>query len=519
MKPISSYRLEKDHVVGQVNIYKREQDYVPTYELQMPELETATQAMLDHIRQQLVKHVKVKITEMLNPDSMEDIKQRFLRRAEELIRLQFPSVSENTQLALAGRLVHEMLGLGAIELILADDDLEEIVINNSKEPVWIYHKSIGWLKTNVMIPTDEQIYNYASLIGRKVGRQITNLTPLMDAHLLTGDRVNAVLFPISSHGNNITLRRFARNPWTITHFISPQMNTLSKEVAATVWLAMENELNMIIAGGTASGKTSFLNSIIPFIPPNQRIVSIEDTRELMLPKFLHWVPLTTREKNPEGKGEVSMLDLMVNSLRMRPDRIVLGEIRRQREAEVLFEAMHTGHSVYATLHADNAEQVRRRLISPPIELPESMLEALHLVIVQFRHRSRGVRRTFEFAEIVPQESDNGFRVNVNVLYRWNAKKDKLERAAKNSLFEGSEKTRFFEEISLHTGKNPKEITQDLREKEEILQYMVDNNICTVDGVGRMIAETYRDKDYVLDTVQKKKSPDEIIGKKIAKGIK
>jgi len=113
-----------------------------------------------------------------------------------------------------------------------------------------------------------------------------------------------------------------------------------------------------------------LNAMLPFIPTNHRIVSIEDTRELQLPNFLHWVPLNTREPNPEGKGEVSMLDLLVNSLRMRPDRVIVGEIRRQKEAEVLFEAMHTGHSVYATLHADRAEQVLLRLTNPPIGIPE-----------------------------------------------------------------------------------------------------------------------------------------------------
>ncbi len=155
---------------------------------------------------------------------------------------------------------------------------------------------------NTAIPTEEQVYNYASIIGRKVGRQITNLAPLMDAHLLTGDRVNATLFPISSAGNTITIRKFAREPWTIIHFIDPKNNTLSKEVAALMWLCMEYELNILFSGGTASGKTSLLNSVMPFIPPTQRIISIEDTRELLLPKYLHWIPLTTRPSLRSRQG-------------------------------------------------------------------------------------------------------------------------------------------------------------------------------------------------------------------------
>jgi flagellar protein FlaI len=405
-----------------------------------------------------------------------------------------------------------MLGIGKFELVLADDNLEEFVINSSKEPAWVFHKKFGWLKTNMFAPSEEQIYNYASIIGRRVGRQLTNLTPLMDAHLLSGDRINATLFPISSSGNTLTIRKFARDPWTIVHFIDPVTKTLPQNVAALIWLCYEYELNIIFSGGTASGKTSMLNATLPFIPPNQRVISIEETRELNLPAFLHWVPLTTREPNPEGKGAVEMLDLMVNSLRMRPDRIILGEIRRQREAEVLFEAMHTGHSVYSTVHADTADQVRRRLINPPISLPESMLESLHLLVVQYRHRRLKLRRTFEVAEVVPITLKTGeAAVNVQTLYRWNAKKDKLESVG--------ESVRLFDEIALHTGMNDKEIKEDLDEKEKILNWMLKNKINTVNTVGKIVADYYAKKDFVLDAVAKNKKPDAILSEDLLKELR
>jgi Flp pilus assembly CpaF family ATPase len=149
-------------------------------------------------------------------------------------------------------------------------------------------------------------------------------------------------------------------------YLKKQNNSMSYEMAALLWQAIQFEMNIIIAGGTASGKTSALNGLLALVQPFQRIVTIEDTRELMLPSFQwNWVPLVTRQPNPEGAGEVTMLDLVVNSLRMRPDRIVMGEIRRKKEAEVLFEAIHTGHSVYATIHADTGSQVIKRLIEPP----------------------------------------------------------------------------------------------------------------------------------------------------------
>lgn len=508
LEVLAKYSIVADKVPATVIITKKPEEYTPIYEITFPKISLATEAILDAIRERLIETVKIKISEILDPKLIQEIKGRFLEQAMVLISNLLPKISEEDRNALAGYLVHEMLGLGKLEILLTDDELEEIVINNSSEPVFVFHKRFGWLKTNTIVPGEEQIYNYASIIGRKVGRQITNLNPLMDAHLTTGDRVNATLFPVSTKGNTITIRKFRRQPWTMVHFIDPKEKTLSKDIAALLWLCCQYELNILFSGGTASGKTSILNATMPFIPPNHRIISIEDTRELSLPEFLHWIPLTTREANPEGRGEISMLDLLVNSLRMRPDRMIVGEIRRQKEAEVLFEAMHTGHSVYATLHADRAEQVVRRLINPPISLPESLLEALHLVIVQFRHRRLGIRRTFQVAEVVPRKEGG---VELEILYRWNPKNDTIEKV--------KESKRLIEEIRLHTGMSDEEMKADLKEKEKILQWMLDNNIKTVNAVGKIVADYYHDRERVLKIVRAKKGPEEILGNSLMKELK
>jgi flagellar protein FlaI len=510
METLQSYVIVADDVPAKIEVVKKSEEYTPIYEVKFPTIEPATQAVLDSLKERLIEIVKIEISEILDPKVMEDIKQRFLESAKNALLQELPAIADKEKNVLAGTLVHEMLGMGRLEVVLNDDNLEEVVINNSAESVWVFHKKWGWLKTNITVPTEEQIYNYASLIGRKVGRQITNLNPLMDAHLITGDRVNATLFPISTKGNTITIRKFRRDPWTIIHFIDPTQKTMTKEIAALLWLCMQYELNILVAGGTASGKTSVLNALMPFIPPNHRIISIEDTRELRLPDFLHWIPLTTREPNPEGKGEVSMLDLLINSLRMRPDRVVVGEIRRQREAEVLFEAMHTGHSVYATLHADRAEQVLRRLTNPPIDVPESMLEALHLVIVQYRHRRLGIRRTLEVAEFIPGEAGK-FSSRLEILYRWKPTTDTIERA-RSSI-------RLINEIRLHTGMTDDQMEEDLKEKEVILQWMLDNNVRTVNTVGKVVAEYYHDKNRILKIAKAKGKPEEIIGRALAEELK
>jgi flagellar protein FlaI len=512
MEIIGSYTVIAENVPGEVKIIKKPEEYTPVYEVKFPTIEPATQAVLDSIKERLIEVVKIKISEILDPKAIESIKERFIESARDSISKELPALSENKKNILAGHLVHEMLGLGRIEVLLNDDNLEEVVINNSTETIWVFHKELGWLKTNLVVPTEEQIYNYASLIGRKVGRQITNLNPLMDAHLTTGDRVNATLFPISTKGNTITIRKFRREPWTIVHFIDPKMKTISTEVAALLWLCIQYELNILVAGGTASGKTSILNALMAFMPPNHRVISIEDTRELRLPDFLHWIPLTTRQPNPEGKGEVSMLDLLINSLRMRPDRVVVGEIRRQREAEVLFEAMHTGHSVYATLHADRAEQVVRRLTNPPIDLPESLLESLHLVLVQYRHRRYGIRRTLEVAEFIPGRAGKTlFSSRLEILYRWRPATDTIEKV-RNSV-------RLLNEIRLHTGMTDEEMGNDLKEKEKILQWMLENNVKTVNTVGKVVAEYYHDKDKVLKIIKDKGKPEKIIGRSLLKELR
>lgn len=396
-------------------------------------------------------------------------------------------MEDKTKDFLSTYLIQKSLGLGNLEILMNDDLIEEIVINSANEPVWIYHKKHGWVKTSIIIDSDDKTRHYATMIGRKVGRQISVLEPLLDAHLNEGDRVNATLFPISTGGNTITFRKFSRNPFTITHFL--KYGTMNYETAALIWLSMQYELSAIIAGGTASGKTSVLNVLATFFPPNQRIISIEDTREIRLPKFLHWVPMSTRLKNAEGRGEVSMEDLLVNSLRQRPDRILVGEVRRKKEAETLFEAIHTGHSVYATFHANNAEETVTRLTNPPIDVPKIMLPAISLIIVQFRNRRTGNRRTFQVAEILPDSKPN-------VIMQYNPKKDKLEKVGKSKSL--------ITTLKLYTGFTDSEINKDLNEKKKILEYLVKQKIETVDGVGRIMAEYYTNKENLMKYVKKNK---------------
>ncbi len=496
-RPIESYTVVSESIEASVNIRKTS-DFVFLYELKFPEIATGTLALLDKVRASLLTEIPIKPAELIDFVSFENLKKRFVEKGVEVLKREMPFIEEKVQRFLVSSLMQDMFGLGKIEFLLSDPNLEEVVINGSKGPVWVYHKKLGWLKTNIAIPSELEILNYANNIGRKVGRQVTLLNPLMDAHLLSGDRVNATLFPISTYGNTITIRKFRRSPWTITDFI--ENKTLNYEVAAWIWLAVQYELNMIVTGGTATGKTSLLNVFMSFIPPNHRVISIEDTRELQLPDFLHWIPLTTREPNPEGLGEVSMLHLLVNSLRMRPDRIIVGEIRRAREAEVLFEAMHTGHSVYATLHAETAEQALKRLTNPPIDVPEAVIEALHLFAVAFRDRRLGIRRMFQLSELVPKGDSGG--AQTNTLYKWKPLKDQIVK--------DNESYRLLEEIRTHTGMTDEEIKKDVDGKVNILKWFEKEQIKDLNTIGKLVAIYYSDADRLLNGIKKNENVKKIV---------
>jgi len=482
---LDSYVYDNEGIQVLAKIFTKEGEYVPQYEVNVRELSEGTRLVLNTLKGELITTVKLDITDIIDPKKRDEVRVKFESRANFLLSKHFPTLSEADKKVLTAYLLQNSLGLGDLEPLMHDNALEEVAINSSAEPVWVYHKKYGWCKTNVHIKNEESIYDISAMIGRRIGKQINTLNPVMDAHLSSGDRVNATMFPVSSFGNTITIRKFSRNPWTIPYLI--ELNCISPQVAGLIWLCMQNELSLLVAGGTGSGKTSFLNAISCLIPANQRIISIEDTRELTLPSFLQWVPMVTREPNAEGKGEITMLNLLVNSLRQRPDRIIVGEVRKQREAEILFEAMHTGHSVYATLHADNAAEAVTRLTTPPISMPRESLSALAGVVVQFRHRRLNIRRTLEFAEV--QKGGD-----INSLYRWDVKSDKIAEVGKMVSLSAT--------LSLYAGLTQREIDQDVSDKAKVFSWMVKKGYKSVNTVGALVSQYYMNPDAVVSLAAK-----------------
>ncbi|PIU21906.1 MAG: hypothetical protein COT14_03960 [Candidatus Diapherotrites archaeon CG08_land_8_20_14_0_20_30_16] len=497
-KIFDHYNIVSDHILCHVKLIEAKANKEKEYSLDTAKFKPYTDLFLESLRDEITDKVNLEVTDMMDNQTVSKLKADFFATAKIIFQEYFPE--EHQIKIICAEMLHRMYGLGKIEVLLNDPHIEEIALNSSKTEVCIYHKKYGWLKTNILPASEEMIANYSEQVGRKVGREITTLNPILDAHLPGGNRVNATLTPISAFGNTMTIRKFATRPWTVVDFIG-QQKTMNTEMAAILWIAMHYELNILVAGGTASGKTSALNAFCAFIPSNNRIISIEDVREIQLPEHLiwNWVPMVTRNPNPEGLGQVSMLDLMQTSLRMRPDRIIVGEIRRQKEAEVLFEAMHTGHSTYSTMHANNSRQVVRRLTEKPLEIPTLEIEAIDLLLVQYRDRRKNLRRTYELSEIETGVSND--QLSINTIYKWSARDDAFDKIA--------EPAKFIRQLNLYTGMTESEIKTEIKNRARILEWMNNHNLSDISDVGKIMVLFYSNQKLVSNFAKLDKDPKEL----------
>ena len=483
MKILDKYEITFENTNIPVVIYNADNDLVSTYEIGILELGKYTKFIIEKIKEDLIREgIFENTTEEFD---YEKLKKGYITKVNELLKYYLPMLDFETKDRVITYIVQKSLDLGFVDILITDSNIEEITINGGISSIMIYHKKHGWLITNLTFLNDDEIKNIASRIALENKKFFSNLNPLLDAHLRGGHRVNATLNSISTKGSTITIRRFADKPWTVSDLINT--HTSSEIALAIIWIAMENELSIVIAGGTGSGKTSFLNAIMSFIPADQRIISVEDTREIKLPDYAHWVPMEARQPNQEGRGEVSILDLIVNSLRMRPDRIIIGEIRKKKEAEVLFEAMRTGHSVYGTFHANTANETVLRLNSSPIEIPKITLSALGLIVIQHRDRKTGKRVTLQIAEV-----DKDGNENVILQYDQKTQKHKFKNKPKAIT----------QKLDEFNGIDENEFYASLKERALILQFLAKSNLNTIEEVGKYINMYYKDKKQLFEIMKK-----------------
>lgn len=338
----------------------------------------------------------------------EELKQQILDLIAEIVMEQKLPVTQAEQMTLSNQIIDDMLGFGPLEPLLKDSTVTDIMVNG---PDQVYVEAKGKLTlTDVRFRDEEHVMSIATRIVTGVGRRVDESSPICDARLPDGSRVNVIAPPLSLKGTSISIRKFSEKKITLD--VMAKQRNVSDKLCKLLKIAAACRLNIIISGGTGSGKTTLLNALSQMIDHGERIVTIEDAAELQLQQP-HVVPLETRPPNLEGHGEITMRDLVKNALRMRPDRIILGEVRGA-EALDLLQAMNTGHDgSMGTLHANNPREALTRLenmvgmgaTNLPSKALRTQISSAVNMIVQISRMRDGMRRITHVSEIVGMEGD------------------------------------------------------------------------------------------------------------------
>lgn len=387
----------------------------------------------------------------------------------------------------------DFAGLGKLQPLMNDTEVEDISCDGLGVPIYAYHRNprFGSIKTNLEWNDSDELDSFVMKLAQRCGKSISVSSPLLDGSLPDGSRVQATLATdIARHGSNFTIRRFSEDPLTPIHMMDYE--TENARMLAYLWMVVEHEKSMLVSGTTGAGKTSQLNSMSLFIRPEKKIVSIEDTPELRLPHE-HWVPEVSRSgfgsSAGEG-GEVTMDNLLKESLRQRPEYIIVGEVRGA-EAYILFQQMATGHTGLSTIHADSLDMLMDRLTTEPINLSPSLIETLDLIMLIARIRRGGtyIRRIMGLYEIRGYDKRKG--IDANQVFGWNPDND--EYVVKNNSM-------ILKDIADQAGKDYSEIRKELRNRQHVLNWMQEEQIKNYRKVGDIISRYYSDPESILKKV-------------------
>ena len=471
---------------------KNNNQLIPQYDVIKQNYSPEEKILLNEIRENLVDLA------ISSGENFQLNEEKLLNDIKAFIFNKFSTQPQNKNITneyldtLSGKLLRDIIGYGKIDSLIQDDELEEIMIIGVGKPLFVYHRKYGMMKTNIRFNEEPELLDLIDSMSREINRRIDQESPILDGRLKDGSRINATIPPVSADGPSLTIRKFKKDPLTVIDLINSK--TISLELAAFFWLCFDGlgvkSANAIISGGTSSGKTTTLNALSAFIPPKERIITIEDTLELQIPHE-HVIRMETRPANVENKGELTMNDLVKNSLRQRPDRIIVGEVRGE-EAITLFTALNTGHSGFGTLHSNSARETITRLTTKPMSVPKIMIQAIDFIIMQNRiYTPSGIsyRRVSEVAEIVGIEEGV---TQLNRIFKWNPERDRIENVSVSSST--------LTQIANLSGKSLHEIYREIENRELVLKHMLNHNIHAVNDVNAVLELYYANPQKVLNEI-------------------
>ena len=475
-----------------VNVYYDTNSKEMFYRVIEPGLNKEEEKRMDQIGSILQETISIDF-KSLDEGGLQDYVRR---EVNNVIRKYRMRMDRSSYERLSYYIAREFIGYNRIDPILKDPNIEDISCDGPQIPLYIFHRHFENLQTNVIFKNAEELDSFAIKLAQRCQRHVSIAEPLLDGSLPDGSRVQLSLGKeVTMHGSTFTIRKFREDPLTPPDMIT--FGTFSASMLSLMWFLLEKGVSVLIAGGTASGKTTTLNCLLLFIKPEVKIVSIEDTAEINVP-HKNWIPAVTRAGfgpiTSTGKrmGEVDMFDLLKASLRQRPDYIIVGEVRG-KEAYTLFQAIATGHAALGTIHADSPQGVVHRLESEPINCPRILIKNLDVILLQSRVRLRGkiTRRITDIVEVVDLDPSTK-EVITNTVYEWNPFEDTFRFTGRSYLLERLEKEK---------GMSMEEILKEIERRKQIINWMHNNQIRFFRDVAEIIAEYYRDPDSVMAKIE------------------
>jgi flagellar protein FlaI len=462
------------------------------YQVVEPKLTENLKNIFKKIKELMEQRLDIEFSRLRKFEASEYLKGQI----NEIISYYGFKLTENEKKILEYYVEKDFIGLGKIEPFMNDEQIEDISCDGVGIPIFIFHRHpiLGSVITNISYNDADELDSFITRLAQISGKSISVTSPLLSGSLPDGSRVQATLATdIARRGSNFTIRKFTEKPLTPIHLLN--YGTIDVKSLAYLWLAVDFGKSVLVSGGTASGKTTFLNVLSLFIRPEKKIVSIEDTPELKLP-HPHWVPHVARtavEVVEEGKkiGEIDLFDLLKESLRQRPDYIIVGEVRG-KEAYVLFQEMATGHPSLATIHAENLQKLTDRLTTPPIALPPNLIQSADIIVFLLvtRYRDKQVRRANEIVEVIGYDNETKQPI-VNQVFKWNPMSD---------VFDIFEKSIVLKKISLSMGMTENQIKEELERRMLLLDWMQKRNISEYKEVHSVINQYYTNPERTIAAI-------------------
>jgi len=457
------------------HIYFDRRTYDLIYEIIEPELTENEEKIYRNIISYIEKLLYIKLSEINNLNDAINYLQRLYDFVLNDLGIK---LGQSSYERIFYYIFRDLYGYNKVDSLLRDPLIEDIECSGPNYPIFIVHRYFGNLKTNIIL-NDKEIRDLIEKFALRAGKHISYAEPILDATLPDGSRLNATYSQeITTNGPTFTIRKFREIPWTPIELI--RLGSVNPEIFAYLWLAVEFRKNIIIIGGTASGKTTMLNAISMFIPPNARIVSIEDTREIKL-YHPNWIPSVVKYSSDKNR-EIDMFELLRMSFRQRPDYVIVGELRGE-EAYVMFQGMASGHSSLSTMHAESTRSLISRLTTPPINLSPTLIELLNVVVIMQHDNFLGtnLRRIKEVNEIIKY---NRF----NISYKWTPfKREYLENPKKY----------LFRLIENDYGIKYKEIYEEYVTRVKLLYRLSELNISDFQTFSKIVQMYYYNKENVL----------------------